>query len=43
MIYGENWAKFLNIAIIAYQYQDYKDIIELYKNNENGFIYIDPP
>ena len=38
---GENWAKFLNTAKITNQ--DYMDIIEMYKDNKNGFIYIDPP
>jgi hypothetical protein len=38
---GENWAKFLNTA--KFTNQDDKDIIEMYKDNENGFLYIDPP
>jgi site-specific DNA-adenine methylase len=38
---SENWAKFLNTVKITNQ--DYIDIIEMYKDNENGFIYIDPP
>ena len=38
---GENWIKFLNTTIITNQ--DYKDVIEKYKYNENGFVYIDPP
>ena len=38
---GENWAKFLNTAKITNQ--DYKDVMEIDKDNEIGFIYIDPP
>ena len=38
---GENWINFLNTAKITNQ--DYKDIIEIYKDNENAFIYLDPP
>ncbi len=38
---GENWVKFLNTAKITNQ--DDKDIIEMYNDNENRFIYIDPP
>ncbi len=38
---GENWIKFLNTVKITNK--DYKEIIEMYKNNENVFIYIDPP
>ncbi len=38
---SENSAKFLNTAKITNQ--DYMDIIDIYKDNENVFVYIDPP
>lgn len=36
-----NWINFFNNSIITNY--DYKDILDKYKDNENAFIYLDPP
>jgi site-specific DNA-adenine methylase len=38
---SNNWKEFLNKSIITNE--DYLNIIEKYKDNENAFLYLDPP
>ena len=40
-IISENWINYLNNAIITNE--DYKIILDKYKDNENAFLYLDPP
>ena len=40
-IISENWIKFFNKATITNE--DFKIILDKYKDNENAFIYLDPP
>ena len=40
-IISENWINYLNNAIITNE--DYKIILHKYKDNENAFLYLDPP
>ena len=40
-IISENWINFFNKAIITNE--DYKIILDKYKDNENAFLYLDPP
>ena len=38
---SDNWKEFFNKAIITNK--DYLDIFDKYKDNENAFLYLDPP
>ena len=40
-IIGENWINYFNNATITNE--DYKIILDKYKDNENAFLYLDPP